>query len=326
MYKDVIPTPDDYAVQTHEISRSAQAMPVLLRRLVYLVMAQVRPGEPELMEVHMKVGDIARALGMANSNGNVPGAVYERIRGSIVEGLKEIIEIKQPDGTWTGFQWFARAHYDPKTDSMQIRLHEDLRPYVLQVQKAFRTFAIKDIARLQGKYALRIFELVMTREGQASKSGHWWYETEISELRIMFKIGPNEYPRMNDLRVRVIENPVLEINNADLGIHIVPEYIRRGRQLFAVRFNCLRINREDPKPVALPTVEEDNDEAFIETHPQRFAELLKEIKEEGELFPLAGYSTPLMRELAQRGEALNRLRKECSLPSKHSSSKPRKNK
>jgi len=266
MIKDVVPSLGDYAIQAHEISRSAQAMPVILRRLVYLTMAQVRPGDASFMEVHMKVGDIARALGMDDKEGGVAGPVYERIRACIVEGLKEIIQIKQPDGKWTAFQWFARAQYDPKTDHIQVRLHDDLRPYVLEVQKAFKTFAIKDIAKLQGKYALRVFELVMTREGQASKSGRWWYEVEISELRIMFKLGPNEYTRTNDLRVRLIEDPVREINEAELGIYLTPAYIRQGRRLLAVRFNCQKVGPGGARPARAPTTEEEEDERLIDAH------------------------------------------------------------
>jgi plasmid replication initiation protein len=308
MYKDVVPTPEDYTIQAHAISRSAQAMPVQLRRLVYLVMAQVRPGDASFMEIHMKVGDIARALGMSDKDGIVAGPVYERIRASVLEGLKEIIEIKQADGKWTAFQWFARAQYDPKTDHIQIRLHDDLRPYVLEVQRAFRPFAIKDIAKLQGKYALRVFELVMTREGQASKTGRWWYEVEINELRTMFKVGPNEYTRTNDFRVRTIEDPIREINNAELGIFISPKYVRQGRRLVAVRFNCQKLQRGEARPVTELTDDELEDEIFINTHKQEFDQILKQVKEDGELFPLAGYSTPTMRELAQTAEAIKRLK------------------
>lgn len=309
MIKDIVPSIDDYAVQAHEISRSAQAMPVLLRRLVYLTMAQVRPGDAAFMEIRMKVGDVARALAM-DDNGNVAGPVYERIRSCVVKGLKEVIQIKQPDGSWTAFQWFARAEYDPKTDHIKIRLHDDLRPYVLQVQRAFKTFAIKDIAKLKGKYALRVFELVMTREGQASKAGRWWYETEISELRIMFNIGPNEYPRTHDLRVRLIEEPVKEINASALGLHITPEYIRQGKHLHAVRFTCQALKPGAPRPVSKPTDEEEADEQLVEAHRATYDKILKTLKNNGELFPLAGYSTPTMRELALAAEAVKQLKEQ----------------
>ena len=209
--KEIIPTNEDYALQAHAISRSAYSMPVLLRRLVYLVMAQARPQDKGFMEITMSVGSISRALEMGDH-----GIVYERIRSCVIDGLKQMLEIQQPNGDWVAFQWLAKAEYVKAKDAITIRLHEELRPYVLDLQKAYASIAIADISRLQGRYSLRIFELVMSRKGQTI-AGKWYYEAELSELRRIFKIGANEYRMTADFRKRVIETPIREINEAEIG-------------------------------------------------------------------------------------------------------------
>lgn len=302
--KEVIPKRAEYAVQAHAISRSAYSMPVLLRRLVYLAMAHARPGDPGLMDIKMKVGDIARALDMGDA-----GPIYERIRASVAGAVSYLVEIDHPNRGWELFTWLSYARYDPKADTITLRLNEALRPFVLEVQKNFATFAIADIAKLQGRHSLRWFELVMSRQSQADAAGHWWYELELTELRHLFKIGANEYPRTGDLRNKVIDAPVREINEAGIGVQLKPEFLRRGRELFAVRMHCQRVGRDDPKPVHAPTAEEAAEDSLIAANPERYAEILAEVRKQSDL-PGMAWASPTMRDLAQRSEALTRLKSE----------------
>lgn len=302
--KSVVPRGDDHVVQAHAISRAAYSMPVLLRRLVYLAMAYAKPEEKGFMDVTMKVGDIARALDMGDA-----GPIYTRLRRAVTDAVKYVLEIDLPDKGWEVYTWFSYAKYSPKTDSITLRLNEPLRPYVLDVQKFFTPFAIADIAKLQGRHSLRWYELVLSRQSQADAAGHWWYEVELDELRHLFKIGPNEYASTNNLRRKVIDAPVQEINEAGLGLRLDPEFLRHGRELTGVRMHCQRVGRDDPKPVKPPTPEEAADDALKAAHPKRYAEILADIRAQEDL-PGMTWASPNMRDLAQQSEALARLRAE----------------
>lgn len=300
----MIPTINDYVIQTHAISRAAHKMPVMLRRLVYLAMAQVRPGDNQFMEIEMKIGDIARALDMGDR-----GIIYERIRNCVIDGLKQVIEIRLPNGGWKAYQWLSMAVYNPDEDTLLIRLHDELRPYVLEVQKAFKSIAIRDIARLQGRYSLRIFELVISRMDQANKDGYWFYEISIAEIRTIFKIGPNEYTRTEALRRRTIDEPIQEINSSGLGLNIRPEYMRRGRNLFAVRLHCVHVERDAPQPVRMATSQDERDEKIIEKHRMRFNELVA-LENNQLTLPGTEYFSNEMKTIRNRAEALKVLKKE----------------
>lgn len=149
----------------------------------------------------------------------------------------------------------------------------------------------------------------MSRQSQADAAGHWWYELELTELRHLFKIGANEYRVTSDLRKKVIEAPIQEINDAGIGIQLEAEFIRRGRVLFAVRMHCRRVGRDDPKPVHPPSPEEAADDALIAANPERYAAILAEVRAQSDL-PGMTWASATMRDLAQRSEALARLRAE----------------
>lgn len=300
----VVPKKDDHVLQSHAISRAAYTMPVTLRRLVYLAMAYAKPEEKGFMDVTMKIGDIARALDMGDR-----GTVYTRLRRAVTDAVQYVLEIDLPDKGWEVYTWFSYAKYNPKTDSITLRLNEPLRPYVLDVQKFFTPLAIADIARLQGRHSMRWYELVQSRQGQADAAGHWWYEVELDELRHLFKIGPNEYRLTADLRKKVINAPVQEINEAGLGLRLDPEFLRHGRDLVGVRMHCQRVGRDDPKPVQAPTPEEAADEAFIAAHSKRYGEILADLASQEDL-PGMPWASASMRDLALRSQALARLRAE----------------
>lgn len=134
---------------------------------------------------------------------------------------------------------------------------------------------------------MRWFELVKSREGQTDKKGFWFYDITFDELRHLFKIGPNEYPRTGDFRTRVIDDPIAEINDADVGIHLEADYepFRKGRRLFGVHMKCRKIGRNDPRPVAAAK-DDQEEKAYRELPPERQArvdEIAAMLKKQGEL-------------------------------------------
>lgn len=309
--KQVIPTPSDYAVQAHQISRASYTMPVMHRRLIYLAMAQVRPDDEDLPEVEMTVGDIARALNLGDS-----GRQYVEIRAACAGALSHVLDIDTDDG-WVQFQWLSRCRYVKTRDAIKIKLHDDLRPYVLELQSAFSMLSIADISRIQGRHALRLFEQIMSNKGMAgtggNKPGHWFYDIEFDHLRHLFKIAPHEYKLTADLRKWVIDAPVREINDADLGIRVECDYnrFRRGRRLLGVRLNVRTLRKAEPKPVHPATASEAEEAADLAkltpSEQARYDDILREELAQGELALTEGNPFKTARAEAR---ALARLREE----------------
>lgn len=301
--KQVVPTSADYAVQSHQITRSSYSMPVMQRRLVYLAMAQVRPSDTELPEVEMTIGDIARALGLGDS-----GRQYEEIRSACKGVLGNVLDLDTEEG-WIQFQWFSKARYIKTRDAIKMKLHDELRPYVLELQNAFSIISIADISKLQSRHALRIFELVMANQGMAgtggNKPGCWYYDAEFAHLRHLLQIGSNEYQMTNNFRKFVIDSPVREINEAGLGIRIECDYerFRRGRRLLGVRLNCKTLKKGDPRPVNPATASENEDQAWIDANRELYETLLANHTKQGGLFGDLGAQGCAFRDLKAHPDA-----------------------
>lgn len=276
----VVPTDEDYVLQSNQISRAAYTMPLMQRRLLHLVMAQVQIHNDSLGVVEMKVGDIVRALRLGDQ-----GNRYEDVRLAAKALVEQVLDVDTPDG-WQIYPWVNLAAYIKARDVVQFRLSEELLPYIRDVQALYQTIAIADMSALQGKHSFRIFELVMANRGfmgtGGNRPGEWYTDLEFDTLRTLLKIKPNEYKLTADLRKYVVDAPVREINEAGIGLRVECDYdtLRRGRRLLGVRLKCKLLKKSDPRPVTPATKQEDEEERLKEKYPERYAELLAEAKKQ----------------------------------------------
>lgn len=249
-------------------------MPVMPRRLLHLVMAQAQIKDEAIEVLEMNVGDIVRALGLSDQ-----GNRYEEVRAASKSLMGQVLDVDTAEG-WVQFHWVDTTKYIKARDAIQFRVSNELLPFVLEVKDMWRVISIRDMTQLQGKHSYRIFELVMADRGFAGKGGNrpgeWFVDVDFDHLRTLLKIGPDEYKLTANLRRKVIEGPVREINEAGLGLRIECDYekFRRRRVLTGVRLNCKLLGREEPRPVGPATKAEAEEEILAERFPEKYAELL----------------------------------------------------
>jgi plasmid replication initiation protein len=294
----VIPSDEDYVLQSNQISRAAYSMPLMQRRLLHLVMAQAQIHGDKVAVVEMKVGDIVRALRLGEQ-----GNRYEEVRLAAKALVGQVLDVDTPDG-WKVYPWVTLAELVKSRDVVQFRLAEEMLPYVRDVQDLYQTIAIADMSALQGKHSFRIFELIMANRGFAGRGGNapgtWYVDLEFDTLRTLLKIKPTEYKQTSDLRKKVVDGPVREINEAGIGLRVECDYdtLRRGRRLLGVRLKCKLLKKSDPRPVTPATREEAEEEELIAHNQKLFDRLLAD--EPGDMFG---------GELARIGNAFQKLRK-----------------
>lgn len=298
----VVPGDGDYVLEARQIARAAYALSVMEKRLLWLFMAQVQIRENGLELLEVSVGDVVRALHLNDS-----ALRYEEIRASVTELMKRVLSIETEFG-WKLFHWVEAAWYTRKTDTITVRLSNELTPYILDLKGSFAIVQISDLARLQGKHSARLFELVMQGRGFAgqgrNRTGEWFVDLAFPLVRTMFMIGPTEYKDTWSLRRRVIDDPIREINDAGLGLRVTPDYdhFRRGRTLSGVRLWVKLTRPGEPRDVSPATPTEKAAASLQDQYPEEYAKHLAAVRAE----PCLG--SPF--DLDPETEALRRLEAE----------------
>lgn len=122
-------------------------------------------------------------------------------------------------------------------DFVDVQIEEEMKPFLLQLQKSFTSYDIRNVVSL-GVYAVRVYELLK----QYENIGHRTLKFE--ELKMMFELE-NEYPRFSTFYQRVLEPAIKEINEfTDLDISEIKK-IKTGKKITGVYFKFSQKSKKE---------------------------------------------------------------------------------
>ncbi len=102
-------------------------------------------------------------------------------------------------------------------------------PYLVELEKCFTTYEIEQIANLQSRYSMRLYEMLV----QFRSTGK--LKITLNELRFRLGLLETEYATMGNFKMRVLDLAVSQINeNTDLKVKYTQE--KKGRVITGFEF------------------------------------------------------------------------------------------
>ena len=184
-------------------------------------------------------------------------------------------------------RWVSRIKYIDDSALLEITFAPDVVPLITRLEKHFTSYQINQVSGLTGKYAIRLYELLIT-----------WREVgktpilKLADFRSQLGVEPNEYKAMNHFKSSVLE-PSLQQINEKTDIKVKVEQHKNGRSIsgFSFRF------KQKPQPKVEQKIDPKRDpntpDFFVEmTDAQRhlFAHKLSEMPEVGSEYAEIGES------------------------------------
>jgi plasmid replication initiation protein len=298
-------THPDYVLQHHAISRSRYNLSANARKLTAMAMSLL-PHDLSARTVRFTMNDFIQSLNLVKG-----GNLYTILEQAVNECMGTYITINNKD-LWEKFTWFTYSSFNKLTGEITMSFSDSLAVYLIELKKMYAKIELEDLGRLSSRYALRIYELAVSWSSLAGKYGNaidcWYFENKIEELRDLFAVNPDMYKQTKDFRRRVIEGPIEEINRANIGIEIKPVYIKMGKFLHSVRFECKRVPRVQELPGLFAETPESLEEKEYATLQQMYPEDYKQYYEEEINTPGKAPLAQGIREMAAAGKAMMRLK------------------
>ena len=141
-------------------------------------------------------------------------------------------------------RWISDKAYIDGAGQIQITFAHKVIPFISQLEGDFTPYLLKQIGRMTSVYAVRLYELLL----QYIKFGK--REISIVWLKEILQLE-GEYPRIFDLKERVIDVAVNQINKYS-DINVSYTNIKTGRAITGFMFT---IKRASTETVAVPTTE-----------------------------------------------------------------------
>lgn len=228
-----------FAVMANDIIKGRQSMTLQAARLLRLMISKVVKEDKDLRTYVCKITELARFLGIPKND------MYRDVQ-SICDKLHKscvYIGTGNPKRPWRQLNWISMSEYDGK-GNLTIRLSEDIKPYVVGLEKYFTQYQLKNILSFSSFYALRLYELIKYKDGM-QREGMDSVEFSIQELREAVDCLEKYKPFAN-FRIKVIDIAVKEINEKS-DIEVTPQYMHEGRKITGVKFE-LHINKNPNNP------------------------------------------------------------------------------
>lgn len=208
-------------IQKSRFSLSLQQQKVIL----YLI-SQINADDEDFRLYDFSIRDFCLACGIDFDNGNN----YAELKRQVQDIRNKSIWVTLPDGRETTLAWIEKATINKHDGTIQIKLDNDMRPYLLQLKSNFTKYELIYTLYFKSKYTIRLYELVKSIHYDETKPYERIYK--IDELKKI--LDAEIYTTYQHFREKVLDKAICEINeHSDKTVSYTP--IKNGRSFDKIK-------------------------------------------------------------------------------------------
>ncbi|WP_185711741.1 replication initiation protein RepM [Conchiformibius steedae] len=129
------------------------------------------------------------------------------------------------------------AKYIESEGTVKFMFANNIIPLLIELERNFTTYEIRQISNLSSGYAMRLYEFFMQHLDK--KTGKGWLDISLKDLRFRFGLLPIEYTLMSDFKKRVLDFSIKQINKeTDLTATYTQK--KQGRTIVGFKFEFKR--------------------------------------------------------------------------------------
>jgi plasmid replication initiation protein len=206
------------------IQKSRYNLTTTEQKIILYLITKIHPSDEKLTTYSFKVTEFREICGI-ESNG---GRFYAELKATIKNLADKSIWIKLDNGKETLLRWIERPFIDERSGTIEIKIDEFMRPYLLHLQSHFTRYNLFYILAMRSQYSIRLYEIAKSYENMKTIT------VDIEDLKK--SIFAETYDRWNDFHRYVIQSAVREINQfSDILLSYQP--IKEGRRFVKVKFD-----------------------------------------------------------------------------------------
>lgn len=240
-------------IQKSRFSLSAQQQKIIL----YLI-SKISPKDEAFHRYQFSINEFCRVCGLDASNGKN----YLELRRAIKELRDKSIWVQLEDGRETLISWIEKAYLERNNGIVEIRLDEDLRPFLLNLKSNFTQFELVYTLHFRSKYTIRLYELLQSVHFDKKES----YSREYAVEELKKLLDAEKYKDYKNFKARVLLPSLKEINQYSDKTVICTEE-KKGRRVTGITFTISHKPIEERIAIQAE-IERDLDAKWIDADSQ----------------------------------------------------------
>ena len=248
-------------VKSNALIEASYRLTAQEQRIILAAISQIKADEEITDQVMypISVKDIAELTGVKPDN------LYKELEDAALRLKRREVRIPyNPNGMGRKpkvlvTSWLQSIQYVPNTGTVEVRFSHDILPYISQLKNQFTIYKLKDIAKLNSSYSIRLYELLV----QWKSAGARTVELEWFKDSLLLN---GKYPSIKDFKSRVLEPAVSQINN-ETNMWVKWDQQKTGRKVTHILFTFGIKSDESPKKKrGRPRKTDIYDEKFLSEH------------------------------------------------------------
>lgn len=237
---------DMYIIKSNAlIQRSRYTLSYEEQRILLYLISKIKPTDKEIKRQDIDIKEYCKTCGI-NIN-DVP-CMYAFIKKTVKSLADKSFWIMIGDNKEILLRWIDKAIINRNEGIINIRLCEDLLPYLIEVKKNYTQYTLASVLAMKSKYSPRIYEILLSYLYLYHGFNETHKEYDIIELMdllgITGKTRETYIKNVSMFKKNVIEKAVSEINYYT-EIKVDVEYKKEKKKIKTVRFNIYRRNIDD---------------------------------------------------------------------------------
>ncbi len=204
-------------VQANELVRSKKDDLTLIEaKLIRLAIGQILKEDTDFRTYSCEIVDLARFLGISSDNIYRDVAdINKSLMGKVIYIEDHTQKDRRGNPRYKIFHWVDVAEYADGV--ITYKISEELKPYLIGLERFFTKYGYESIAALPSDYAIRLYELLASYQNLTVKMKRENdFDVEIEKNEIVFEIKwlrayfgcEKKYPNAGDFLKRVIDGSV----------------------------------------------------------------------------------------------------------------------
>ena len=220
------------------IQKSRFDLSLQQQKIILFLISQISPFDENFKTYNFDIREFCRICGIDFDNGRN----YELLKEQIKKIADKSMWLMLDDDTESLIRWIEKPRIKKKSGIIQIRLDEDLKPYLLQLRRNFTQYEIIYTLNFKSKYTIRLYELV--------KSIHFHdlepYKRTFTVDELKRILGAENYKTYQHFKDRALNPAVKEINNfSDKNVSYT--CVKTGKRITGI---TLTVESKEPNEIA----------------------------------------------------------------------------
>lgn len=226
------------------------------QRVILMLCAVVSPKCNDFQPYRIRVKEFADFIGLKNKN-------FYAEAEKLVMNLREKTLKITTDKSVLHIGWLSSIEYFPGEGMIEMCFDPKLTPFLIDLQRRFTTYHLKEIIQLKSSFSIRLYELLKQYEGIGERC------FEIDHLKDILGIADDTYRLYGSFKQKVLAVARREINKeTDISFSFTEE--KEARKVVRLKFHIQANIRTETPPKPEKQKEEENEDL------QRLASMLPE--------------------------------------------------